>query len=104
MKKELARDMGVDHPYKKTLDARKDLTKYLPKSQDEMIKRSMQDSYISALIPLSENVGLQEKYTTFLGSVRLGRLIEDMDIFAGMLCSYINCSNIACVNFSYCRP
>lgn len=96
--------MGVDHAYKRTLDAREDLTKYLPKSQDEMIKRSMQDSYITAVIPLSENVALQEKYTTFLGSVRIGRLIEDMDIFAGMFCSYINCSNIARIDFSYCRP
>ncbi|KAL1491501.1 hypothetical protein ABEB36_012090 [Hypothenemus hampei] len=81
LKLALAKEMGVDHPFKPYSKDREYLTKYLPKSQDEMPKRSMQDSYIAAIIPLSQDVALQEKYTTFLGSVRLGRLVEDMDIF-----------------------
>jgi hypothetical protein len=32
---------------------------------------------------LKDDVSLQEKYVTFKGYVRLGRLLEDMDIFAG---------------------
>ncbi|KAF7267930.1 acyl-coenzyme A thioesterase 10, mitochondrial-like [Rhynchophorus ferrugineus] len=82
LKLQLARDMGVDHAFKPVLTNRLQLADNLPKSQEELPKRSMQDSYIAAVIPLANNVGLQEKYTTFLGSVRLGRLLEDMDIFA----------------------
>jgi hypothetical protein len=43
----------------------------------------IQDSFASAIIPLKDDVSLQEKYVTFKGYVRLGRLLEDMDIFAG---------------------
>jgi hypothetical protein len=32
---------------------------------------------------LKDDVLLQEKYVTFKGYVRLGRLLEDMDMFAG---------------------
>lgn len=42
----------------------------------------MQDSFTSALIPLSSDEAIRDKYVTFLGSVRLGRLMEDMDMFA----------------------
>ncbi|XP_048520925.1 acyl-coenzyme A thioesterase 9, mitochondrial isoform X1 [Dendroctonus ponderosae] len=82
LKLAFAKEMGVDHPFKPFANDREHLTKYLPKSQEEMPKRSMQDSYIAASIPLSQDTALQEKYVTFLGSVRLGRLVEDMDIFA----------------------
>ncbi|CAG9771220.1 unnamed protein product [Ceutorhynchus assimilis] len=81
LKKSLAYEMGVDHPYKPFLHKREDLQKYLPKTQEELPKRTMQDSIVEAIIPLSQDLGLQEKYTTFLGSVRTGRLVEDMDIF-----------------------
>jgi hypothetical protein len=43
----------------------------------------VQDSFASVIIPLKDDVLLQEKYVTFKGYVRLGRLLEDMDIFAG---------------------
>lgn len=56
---------------------------YLPNSQNELPARSMQDSFMAALIPLSSDTKLQDKYITFLGHVRVGRLLEDMDIFAG---------------------
>lgn len=46
----------------------------------------MQDSFTSAIIPLSCDKALQDKYVTFLGHVRLGRLMEDMDLFAGNSC------------------
>lgn len=44
----------------------------------------MQDSFTSAIIPLSTDKALQDKYVTFLGHIRLGRLMEDMDLFAGV--------------------
>lgn len=65
--------------------SRQHLLKLLPVSQDELPPRSMQDSFSSAILPLSTDLALQEKYVTFLGNVRLGRLMEDMDIFAGSL-------------------
>jgi acyl-coenzyme A thioesterase 9 len=43
----------------------------------------VQDSFASVIIPLKDDVLLQEKYVTFKGYIRLGRLLEDMDMFAG---------------------
>jgi hypothetical protein len=43
----------------------------------------VQDSFASVIVPLKDDVLLQEKYVTFKGYVRLGRLLEDMDMFAG---------------------
>jgi acyl-coenzyme A thioesterase 9 len=42
----------------------------------------MQDSFTSAVIPLSTDLALRDKYVGFMGNVRLGRLMEDMDMFA----------------------
>lgn len=62
--------------------SREYLLKYEPKSPADLPPRSMQDSFTSALIPLSSDTVIRDKYVTFLGSVRLGRLMEDMDLFA----------------------
>lgn len=75
--------MGIDRSYTPIRKDRSHLLKYLPKSQDELPKRSMNDSYTAAVIRLSEDKILQDKYTTFLGQVRVGRLLENMDMFAG---------------------
>ena len=58
---------------------------------------SVQDSFASAIIPLKDDVSLQEKYVTFKGYVRLGRLLEDMDIFAGEY------KVVMCVQLKKCR-
>lgn len=58
------------------------LSVYEPKSVKDLPPRTMQDSFTSAVIPLSTDLALRDKYVTFLGSVRLGRLMEDMDLFA----------------------
>ncbi|KAJ8966738.1 hypothetical protein NQ317_012670 [Molorchus minor] len=42
----------------------------------------MGDSFAAGLIPLSTDTKLQDKYVTAFGGVRLGRLLEDMDMFA----------------------
>lgn len=78
------RIMGVEPGFKPLLQSREHLSKFTPKSQAELPTRSMQDSFTSAIIPLSTDTTLQDKYVTFLGHVRLGRLMEDMDLFAGI--------------------
>lgn len=75
--------MGIDRQYSPIRKNRSHLLKYLPTSQDEVPKRSMNDSFTAAVIQLSQDPKLQDKYTTFLGQVRVGRLLENMDMFAG---------------------
>lgn len=75
--------MGVDHGYQPTPIDRSHLLKYVPKFED-LPSRHIKDSFLEGIIPLSTDENLQEKYITFLGRVRIGRLLEDMDIFAGI--------------------
>lgn len=81
--------MGVEKGYKIIPNSREYLYDILPKSQDELEARTMQDSFTSAIIPLSTDLDLQDKYVSFLGHVRLGRLLEDMDVFAGKFELYL---------------
>lgn len=85
LKLAISKDMGVDKGYDPFRKDRSHLLKYLPKTQAELPKRAMRDSFLVGIIPLSKDKGLQDKYTTFLGQVRIGRLLEDMDIFAVMV-------------------
>ncbi|KAK5645924.1 hypothetical protein RI129_004388 [Pyrocoelia pectoralis] len=84
LKRELAEWMGVECGYKplNQVKSRTHLLQYLPTNQNELPDRTMGDSFASALIPLSTDLELQDKYVSFLGHVRVGRLLEDMDIFA----------------------
>lgn len=84
VKQEIVKKLGIQTTYSPLRQSREYLLQYLPKSRDELPPRKMQDSFTSALIPLGSDMALQDKYVTFLGSVRLGRLMEDMDLFAGM--------------------
>jgi len=61
---------------------REELVDILPKSQSELPARKMLDSYDSAIIPLGSDPSLRDRYLTHHGGVRIGRLLEDMDIFA----------------------
>ena len=61
---------------------RQELLKYVPSSQNDLPVRRMLDSYDSAIIPLASNKLLRDRYMTHVGGVRVGRLLEDMDIFA----------------------
>ncbi|KAL3280580.1 hypothetical protein HHI36_003813 [Cryptolaemus montrouzieri] len=81
LKIERTNKLGFDHGYKPLPSDRSYLKKYVPKLE-ELPPRNMKDSFLEGLIPLSSNEALQEKYITFLGHVRIGRLLEDMDIFA----------------------
>lgn len=75
--------MGIQSTYSPLSHSREYLLNHEPKSKDELPTRTMQDSFTSAILPLSTDKVLQDKYVTFLGNVRLGRLMEDMDLFAG---------------------
>ena len=61
---------------------REDLLKILPTSQGQLPPRRMLDSYDSAIIPIASDPSLRDHYITYDGGVRIGRLLEDMDIFA----------------------
>lgn len=50
-----------------------------------------QDSFDDAIIPLSTDYDLQDKYVTHLGYIRLGRIMEDMDFFAGFNTIHLIC-------------
>ncbi|VVC42598.1 HotDog domain,Hotdog acyl-CoA thioesterase (ACOT)-type domain,Thioesterase domain [Cinara cedri] len=80
IKVKLLKKMGINEKYKN--EDRSWLSKYLPKTQSELPPRSMNDSYDIAIVPLSTDLVLQNKYTTTLKSLRMGRLLEDMDNFA----------------------
>lgn len=74
--------LGIQDHWSVLPKSREYLSQYEPESIDELPPRSMQDSFTSAIIPLSSDLTIRDKYVTFLGSVRLGRLMEDMDMFA----------------------
>ena len=61
---------------------RLELMKLLPNSQDELPARKMSDSFDHAIIPLGQDLILRDKYINPYGGVRMGRLLEDMDVFA----------------------
>lgn len=82
VKQKIYKSLGLKQGYSPLVDSREHLMKFEPKSLDELPDRSMQDSFTSAIIPLSQDSILQDKYVTFMGSVRHGRLMEDMDLFA----------------------
>jgi len=54
----------------------------LPSSQAELPARRMLDSFDSAIIPLGSDPKYRDKFLTHHGEVRIGRLLEIMDIFA----------------------
>ena len=62
--------------------SRKALLDQLPTKQSDLPPRTMLDSYDEAVIPLKDDLDLRERYLTHFGGVRIGRLLEDMDVFA----------------------
>lgn len=83
VRQKLLKHMGIEHRgYQRFKYQRDHLLDLLPKSQKDLPVRKMQDSFDSALIPLGKDLALQERYISFLGHIRTGRLMEDLDIFA----------------------
>ncbi|XP_030370300.1 acyl-coenzyme A thioesterase 9, mitochondrial-like isoform X2 [Scaptodrosophila lebanonensis] len=85
VKQTMMKRLGLEPGYQPLPKSREHLLKYQPKLAD-LPPRAMQDSFTSAIIPLSTDRVLQDKYVTYLGNVRMGRLLEDMDMFAAWCC------------------
>uniref|UniRef100_A0A2C9KZF9 HotDog ACOT-type domain-containing protein n=1 Tax=Biomphalaria glabrata TaxID=6526 RepID=A0A2C9KZF9_BIOGL len=55
--------------------------------QSLLPKRKPSDSYVQAVIPLSDpDNNVRDKYITFAKKIRFGRLLEDFDSLAGLIC------------------
>uniref|UniRef100_T1PG11 Thioesterase n=1 Tax=Musca domestica TaxID=7370 RepID=T1PG11_MUSDO len=94
VKDQIMERLGLEHGYTPIPKHREHLLKYEPKASD-LEPRSMQDSFTSAILPLSTDKTLQDRYVAFLGHVRLGRLMEDMDMFAVWVChKHIKLNNL----------
>ncbi|XP_021959695.1 acyl-coenzyme A thioesterase 9, mitochondrial isoform X2 [Folsomia candida] len=71
---------------------RQRLMEYLPQSVDELPARRMADSFVTAVIPLKDQWDIRERYVTLEGNVRIGRVLEDMDIFS-VYCTFRHIQN-----------
>lgn len=83
---DFTRNVGASSKFISGSLGREHLFKYLPASQTELPIRRMSDSFDTAIIPLASDLAMREKYMTFHKTVRVGRLLEDLDIFAVTLC------------------
>lgn len=76
---------GVAFGYQPNPPERDHLLKYTTK-QEKLPVRCMKDSYIMTIIPISTEPSMQAIYINNVGMLRIGRLLEAMDIFGGYIC------------------
>lgn len=76
--------IDIDIRYHVVPKSREHLLQYQPKPE-QLPTRSLLDSYTSALLPLEENELSRERYINHSGSVRMGRIMEELDLFAGTI-------------------
>lgn len=79
--KKIHKLLGIESGYNTIPHCRANLLKYQPKAED-LPCRSMRDSFTTAVIPLSL-AGTQEHYINHLGRLRTGRMLEELEMFAG---------------------
>ncbi|KAJ8403289.1 hypothetical protein AAFF_G00355060 [Aldrovandia affinis] len=72
--------------HQQAMAERASLSSQLARSQDDLPVRRMKDSYVEVHLPLGTQPDLREKYLTFHDSVRFGRILEDLDSLAGLIC------------------
>ncbi|BFF92663.1 acyl-coenzyme A thioesterase 9 mitochondrial [Drosophila madeirensis] len=77
--------VDVDFGYHTVPKPRDHLLKYQPKLE-ELPTRSMLDSHTTVVLPLSSDEYIRERYVNYLGRVRMGRVMEELDMFAVWLC------------------
>ena len=53
------------------------------KPQQVLLDKAPSDSFLSIELPLVSDPALKDQYTNFRGGVRFGRILEDIDSFAG---------------------
>ncbi|ALC45576.1 CG1774, partial [Drosophila busckii] len=85
VKEKIRERIGLEYGYRAVPKSREHLLKHQPKPE-ELPARSMVDSYTTATLALSTDVMFRERYINHLNRVRLGRLIEELDMFAVWLC------------------
>ncbi|XP_068151092.1 acyl-coenzyme A thioesterase 9, mitochondrial-like [Drosophila tropicalis] len=81
----IRQQIGWELRYNSIPKCRSGLLKYHPKREDLPI-RSMKDSFTTALLPLGSDGMIREHYVNHLGRLRMGRMMEQLDIFAVWVC------------------
>ncbi|KAH8263239.1 hypothetical protein KR044_006436, partial [Drosophila immigrans] len=76
--------MGVKPGYHTIPVCRSGLLKFQPKREDLPIRR-LRDSFTTAVVPISM-ISKRERYINHLARVRIGSLVEDLDLFAVWIC------------------
>ena len=56
-------------------------------TQSQLPAKRMAESYQEVVIPLSSQPELQEKYINWFKTIRIGKILEDLDTFAGKFSS-----------------
>lgn len=81
IRKELRTKLGATSAWARNDEARRKLAATMPRQQDQLMARRMQDSYSEALVPLSD-FNTREKYRGLHENVQFGLLLENLDTFA----------------------
>ncbi|KAH8378418.1 hypothetical protein KR093_011280 [Drosophila rubida] len=76
--------IGIEPGYHTIPICRAGLLKFQPKRED-MPTRTIKDSFTTAVVPISL-ISKRERYINHLGRVRVGRMMEDLDLFAVWIC------------------
>uniref|UniRef100_A0A1A9WRN6 HotDog ACOT-type domain-containing protein n=1 Tax=Glossina brevipalpis TaxID=37001 RepID=A0A1A9WRN6_9MUSC len=85
VKEKLVKLLGAEYVDPAKRASRDHLLEYTPK-REELTPRFVKDSYVMASIPLRTDKLMQERYVSNVGTVRYGRLMEDMDLFSVWVC------------------
>ncbi|XP_002137234.2 acyl-coenzyme A thioesterase 9, mitochondrial [Drosophila pseudoobscura] len=83
--KSIRERVDVDFGYNTVPKPRDHLLKYQPKLE-ELPTRSMLDSHTTVVLPLGSDEYIRERYVNYLGRVRMGRVMEELDMMAVWLC------------------
>lgn len=73
--------VGKNPSYKGGIASIQEVNIKMP-TQEELPPRSMRDSYDEAILPLASSPEYQKTHVSARGTVRFGKILEDMDVFA----------------------
>lgn len=82
--RKIQKRIGLEPGYHLIPKCRSGLLKYQPKRED-LPRRSMKDSFTTAVLPLS-SIHKREHYVNHMGYVRVGSLLQELDMFAVWIC------------------
>ncbi|KAL7750838.1 hypothetical protein RI367_003795 [Sorochytrium milnesiophthora] len=57
-----------------------------------IVLKKMSDSYVEEFLPFKSNPQVREEYINFYGSIRIAKILEDLDAMAGQI-AYIHCDD-----------